>query len=125
LLLPQSWRDAYPRWRTSRRAGIRERIKDHAFPVVAVSPIIGGQAIKGPAAKILRELGREPSALEIARYYAGLIDGLIIDEIDAHLAPAIEALNMKASVTATVMRTQADQERLADATLEFAAALKG
>jgi LPPG:FO 2-phospho-L-lactate transferase len=80
-------------------------------------------AIKGPAAKILRELGREVSALEVARYYTGLIDGLVIDDIDADLAPAIEALGMDVLVTATVMKTRADREKLASLTLQFASRL--
>jgi LPPG:FO 2-phospho-L-lactate transferase len=103
--------------------GVRERLKARAAPIVAVSPIVGGEAIKGPAAKILRELGRDSSALEIARHYAGLIDGLVVDRVDAKLAPAIEALNMRVIVTATVMRTPAQQQRLASATLALAAGL--
>ena len=103
-------------------SGVRARIEAHRAPVIAVSPIVGGQAIKGPAAKILRELGREPSALEIARHYAGLIDGLVIDDMDADLTSAIEALGLQVAVAATVMKTPADQERLAQTTLKFAAA---
>jgi LPPG:FO 2-phospho-L-lactate transferase len=104
-------------------AGVRRRIECLVAPVVAVSPIVGGQAIKGPAAKILRELGREVSALEVARYYTGLIDGLVIDDVDADLAPAIEALGMDVLVTATVMKTRADREKLASLTLQFASRL--
>lgn len=103
--------------------GVRERIEARAVPAVAVSPIVGGRAIKGPAAKILSELGRESSALEVARHYAGLIDGLVIDEVDANLAPAIERLDIETLVTDTVMRTPAQQRRLAAATLELAAGL--
>jgi LPPG:FO 2-phospho-L-lactate transferase len=96
--------------------GLKEALRD-ARPVVAVSPIVGGAALKGPAAKIMRELGVEPSALEVARYYSrnygGVIDTLVIDRADAALAPAIEALGMRALVTETVMRTDADRARLA------------
>ena len=61
-----------------------------AAPVVAVSPIVGGRALKGPAAQMLATLGHEVSALGVARLYAELIDGLVIDEVDRELAPAIE-----------------------------------
>ncbi len=92
--------------------GLKEALRA-ARPVVAVSPIIGGQALKGPAAKIMRELGVEPSALEVARFYRGLVDALVIDRTDATLAPAIEALGMRAVVADTVMRSDADRARLA------------
>lgn len=101
--------------------GVRAGIATHRAPVVAVSPIVGGRAIKGPAAKILNELGREASALEIARRYEGLIDGIIIDNLDAGLKPAIEALGLQVAVTATVMNTLADQALLGQSTLNFAA----
>ena len=81
--------------------------------VVAVSPIVGGEAIKGPAAKIMRELGLEASALGIARWYAGIARTLVIDRVDAALAPQIEALGMRAAVTDTVMRDGSDRARLA------------
>ena len=61
-------------------------------PVVAVSPIVGGQALKGPADRMLVSLGHEASALGVARLYAGLVDGFVLDTVDADLAPAIEAL---------------------------------
>ena len=92
--------------------GIKEALRE-ARPVLAVSPIVGGQALKGPAAKIMRELGVEPSALEVARFYGGIVDTLVIDRADAALAPAIEALGMRALVADTVMRTDADRARLA------------
>ena len=84
-----------------------------ARAVVAVSPIVGGEAIKGPAAKIMRELGAEVSALGIARWYAGLVGTLVIDRADAALAPRIEALGMKAVVTDTIMGDAAGRARLA------------
>jgi len=89
-------------------------------PVVAVSPIVGGAAIKGPAAKMMGELGVDVSALGVARHYQGRIDGLIIDAADAALAEPIEALGMKTLVTGTVMGTAADKARLANETLAFA-----
>lgn len=103
--------------------GVRAKVERHRAPVVAVSPIVAGQAIKGPAAKILRELGHTPSALEIARYYADLIDGIVIDEIDAALRPSIENLGVSVTVANTVMKGPDDQARLADDVTRFVAAL--
>lgn len=81
--------------------------------VVAVSPIVGGEAIKGPAAKIMRELGAEPTALGIARYYARLVDILVIDRADAALVPEIEALGLRAVACDTIMRDAEERARLA------------
>ena len=101
-------------------ADIRARITNTRSPVIAVSPIVGGQAVKGPAAKILQELGREPSALSIARHYADIADGIIIDDADCDLAPSITALGLAVHVTQTVMRTSDDQTRLALHAVDFA-----
>jgi LPPG:FO 2-phospho-L-lactate transferase len=101
--------------------GVRSRIQKHHTPVIAVSPIVDGQAIKGPAAKIFRELGLEPSALGIAQYYADLVNGLVIDEIDASFKSQIEALGLRVAVTNTVMKTGADQAHLAKELMAFAA----
>ena len=65
--------------------GVRERLRERRVPLVAVSPIVGGQAVKGPAAKIMRELGVEASAIGIAEFYGDLLDGLVIDGIDREL----------------------------------------
>lgn len=100
-------------------------VRDRSVPCVAVSPIVGGAALKGPAAKMMRELGVDASALGIARHYAGVVDGLIIDRVDAGLADAIEAEGMKTLVTDTVMRSNDDKARLARAALDFARALEG
>ncbi len=102
----------------------RARLKECRAPIVAVSPIIGGRALKGPAAKILQELGRSPSALEIARHYAGLIDGLVIDHNDAGLAKDIEVLGIRVEITNTIMADRADQIRLAETTVVFAEQLR-
>ncbi|MBS0520716.1 MAG: 2-phospho-L-lactate transferase [Proteobacteria bacterium] len=103
--------------------GVRNTIEGLRIPRVAVTPIVGGQAIKGPAAKMLAELGHDVSALGVARYYAGLIDGFLLDRTDAALAPAIEALGIKVQVTDTMMRNDLDKRRLAATTLEFVDAL--
>ena len=92
-------------------------------PVVAISPIVGGAAVKGPAAKMMAELGAEISALGIARHYRARIDGIVIDEVDAALAPAIRTLGMAVHVAQTVMRSVEDSRALARETLEFAAGL--
>ncbi|MCP8939938.1 2-phospho-L-lactate transferase [Alsobacter sp. SYSU M60028] len=94
-------------------------------PIVAVSPIIAGQAVKGPAAAMLRDLGFDVSALGVARHYAGWIGGLVVDTRDEALAASIEALGMKVLLTDTLMKTDSDRERLARETLAFAERLGG
>ncbi len=88
-------------------------------PKVAVTPIVGGQAIKGPAAKMLAELGHDVSALGVARYYKGWVDGFVLDAEDAGLARDIEALGLSVRVADTMMRNDADKRRLARQVLEF------
>jgi hypothetical protein len=80
------------------------------MPRIAVTPIVGGQAIKGPAAKMLAELGHEVSALGVARYYKGLIDGFVLDAQDAALAAKIEALRMRVRVADTMIRNDKDKQ---------------
>jgi LPPG:FO 2-phospho-L-lactate transferase len=99
--------------------GVRQALQQATIPRVAVTPIVGGQAIKGPAAKMLAELGHDVSALGVARYYKGLIDGFVLDATDKGLTPSIEALGLRVHVTDTMMRNDADKRRLATATLEF------
>lgn len=105
--------------------GMRRAIASTGVPVVAVSPIIGGAAVKGPAAKMMRELGHSPSALAIAQHYAGFVRGLAIDEADRAYAGEIEALGMSVLVTGTLMSSDADRRRLAEECLAFAARLAG
>ena len=93
-------------------------------PVVAVSPIIGGQAVKGPAAGNLEAQGFAVSPLGIARWYGDLLDGLALDSSDAALAPEVEALGVRTLVTDILMRDVADRERLAREVLAFAAGLR-
>lgn len=94
--------------------GVREAI-GRCPRVLAVSPIIAGKAVKGPAAKLMRELGAEPGALEVARFYRGIARTIVIDRADAALAPEIEALGMEAAVEDTLMTGDSDRERLARA----------
>ena len=103
---------------------VAEFIDAREAPIVAVSPIVGGRAIKGPAAKMMAELGVETSALGIARHYGARIDGIVIDNVDTRLAPDIEALGVAVHVTGTVMRSEDDSRLLAGETLAFAAGLR-
>lgn len=93
--------------------GIREAILARKGRAVAVSPIVGGKALKGPAAKMLEELGLGASAEAVARHYQGLIDVFVIDEQDRDLAPAIEALGLKVTISATIMNSLEDKVRVA------------
>jgi LPPG:FO 2-phospho-L-lactate transferase len=104
--------------------GLRERIARRPVPKVAVSPIVGGQAIRGPADRMLRGLGHEVSAYGVAALYRGLINGMVIDEVDAGLAPRIEGLGIQVRVAPTVMGDTADRARLAGRVLEFAVTLR-
>jgi LPPG:FO 2-phospho-L-lactate transferase len=99
-------------------ADMRDQLRGQR--TVAVSPILGGQAVKGPAAKMFRELGQEPTALAVAQHYADFLDGYVIDHADAGQRADIERLNMRALVTDTLMRDRADRARLARETLDFA-----
>lgn len=103
--------------------GLRALIEEYAGPRVAVSPIIGGQALRGPADRMLETLGHEVSAYGVACLYQGLIDGMVIDEVDAALQPRIEALGMRALVAPTVMLDRETRLDLARRVLQFAGAL--
>jgi LPPG:FO 2-phospho-L-lactate transferase len=80
---------------------------------VAVSPIIAGAALKGPAARMLAELGHEPSVVGVARIYAPLASTLVVDEADAGLAPSVEAEGMRCIVAPTIMHGPAEAAALA------------
>lgn len=101
--------------------GLRSRLQALKAPKIAVTPIVAGRAVKGPAAKIMRELGRESSALEVARHYGGFVDGFVLDAQDRQLKAPIEALGQKVLTVNTVMESSADRAALARATLQFAA----
>lgn len=100
--------------------GVRAALEQARVPVIVVSPIIGGDAVKGPAAKIMRELGVESSALEIAKFYSGIADGIAIDDCDAALAPAIAGTGLRVHVAPTLMKDAQGQARLARSVLDFA-----
>ncbi len=82
-------------------------------PIVAVSPLIAGRAIKGPAAKMMSELNLPSDALGVAQHYQGLVNLFVLDAADVALAPAIEALGMRTLVTETLMRSARDRQALA------------
>ncbi|HET8587887.1 MAG TPA: 2-phospho-L-lactate transferase [Candidatus Limnocylindria bacterium] len=84
---------------------------------IAISPIVAGRALKGPADRMLVSLGHEATARGVARLYAGLVDAFVLDETDAALTADVEALGMRAVVLPTVMRSDADRARLAQALL--------
>jgi LPPG:FO 2-phospho-L-lactate transferase len=91
---------------------------------VAISPIIGGRALKGPADRMMQTLGHEPTALGVARLYEGLIDGYVVDHVDADQAPEIESeLGIAVFVTDAIMHDIADRGRLAREALTFAESL--
>lgn len=100
--------------------GIRAALQCRSVPVVAVSPIIQGATLKGPADKMLRGLGQEVSAYGVARYYGSLLTALVIDTLDANLAPRIQSLGVRVEVTNTIMRTLADKQALARTVLTLA-----
>lgn len=88
--------------------------------VIAVSPIIGGQAVKGPAAKMYTELGIEPSALAVAEHYRDLLSGFVLDNVDRQLSDKIET---KTLVTNTLMNNSSERARLATDVLNFVGSL--
>ena len=93
--------------------GVRQRLERFRGDRLAVSPIVGGQAVRGPAGKLMGELGHDVSCAGVARYYQGLCDIFIIDEVDEGCAGDIEALGMKAHAAPTIMNNDEDKERLA------------
>jgi len=88
-------------------------------PVYAISPIIGGETVKGPAAKMYRELGIEPSAVAVANHYLGLATGFVLDAVDAQLNESVRGLNMRTLVTNTLMKSHDNRRQLAIELLKF------
>jgi LPPG:FO 2-phospho-L-lactate transferase len=100
--------------------GIRDAVGASGAPVVAISPIVGGAPVKGPADRLLRGIGREVSARGVAGLYAGFAGGYVFDQRDADQADDVAALGMRTRVVDTIMRDAAAARRLADAALELA-----
>lgn len=109
--------------------GIVDALVATRAPIVAVSPLIGGAAVRGPADRMFVSLGGEASALGVGRHYVerypGLLDGLVIDEVDAGQADGLRALGLTVRVAPTLMLTTDDRRRLALEVLDFAAELAG
>jgi LPPG:FO 2-phospho-L-lactate transferase len=97
--------------------GVRELLLRRRDDVVAVSPLVGGAALKGPADRLMSELGYEVSVLGLADFYEGLIGTWIIDELDAHDADALRARGVNVKVTTTVMAEPDNASRLAKVVL--------
>ena len=103
--------------------GMRQALEEANAPIVAISPIVGGQALKGPAANMLQSLGHEVSALGVVRILKELVDGFVMDSIDRPFAPAIEDLGVSVLVTNTIMGDLDDRKRLAEEVLAFASSI--
>ena len=99
--------------------GIREALHGCSAPVVAVSPIVAGMALKGPTAKIMAELALPLSAVAVAEHYRELLDGFIVDHSDHELMAEIAAKNLRVARAASVMVTLDDRVNLAQTALEF------
>jgi LPPG:FO 2-phospho-L-lactate transferase len=99
--------------------GIRDAVSEKL--VVGVSPIVGGKAIKGPAAKMYKELNLQPSAYTVVEHFQDLLDGIIIDKQDQRLARDIQSLDIHVLVTNTIMKNKRDRIGLAEEVLVFAA----
>jgi LPPG:FO 2-phospho-L-lactate transferase len=103
--------------------GMRELLTNSPVPKVAVSPIVGGRALKGPADRMLRSLGHEVSAAGVARMYEGTVDGFVVDRLDGEEEAEISALGMRVLITDAVMSDGPDRERLAREVLNFCSEL--
>ena len=100
--------------------GVRAALATAPAPVVAVSPIVGGRAIKGPTAKMMQELGMPSTAVALARHYGRLLDGFVLDRADAASADQVREMGIEVLVAETVMQTLDDRIGLARAVLAFA-----
>jgi len=104
--------------------GVRMELLSNACPIIAVSPIIGGKAVKGPAAKMYSEMGYKPSASTVAKHYGvrlddGILSGFVMDNKDKFMSVEIQKKGLQTLVTNTLMKTNADRQRLAQKVIEF------
>jgi LPPG:FO 2-phospho-L-lactate transferase len=104
--------------------GIADQLRERRSRVVAVSPIVAGAALKGPADRLMTELGEEPSVVGVARMYAEIAGTLVIDEADDALADDVEALGVRCVVAPTIMRSVDDAGRLSAIVLDAVSGLK-
>ena len=104
-------------------SGVAQLILDSQAPVLAVSPIVNGESLKGPTAKILTELGMPVSAAQVAKYYQenypGLISTFVIDNSDSRLSNTIQDLGLNVFVTHTIMKSEREKIELAESLLGF------
>jgi LPPG:FO 2-phospho-L-lactate transferase len=100
---------------------LRRHLLECKAPIVAVTPIVGGRALKGPAAKMMREMGQMPSPLTVIDYFADLLDGFVLDAEDAPLA---DAAGLPLLVTNTVMSSSAVRSALGQSVLDFGLGLR-
>ncbi len=105
--------------------GVREALCEARAPAVAVSPVVAGASLKGPTDKMLAGLGHDVSALGVARLYADVLDGFILDRQDAAHRPGVEALGLRAWTAQTVMQTLEDKVGLAHVVLAALGGLRG
>ena len=103
---------------------MKELLRKRGAPVIAVTPLVGGKALRGSAGKMMRELGKEPSVRSVAGEYLRLIDGFVIDREDEIFAESVRSLGIAVRATATVMRTVEDRVALAQSVLDFAAGIR-
>ena len=101
--------------------GVREGLESFGGFRVAVSPIVGGSALRGPAAKMMGELGDDASCAGVARQYMGITDAFLIDHQDSWLAPEIEGMGIQAVPASIIMETEADKVALAEIIMDMAA----
>jgi len=104
--------------------GMKALLRKRRAPVIAVTPIIGGRALKGSAAKMMRELGRELSARSVAGEYLRIIDGFVLDSEDLGLIDSVRSLGMDVVALPTIMRSIDDRVALAQEVLDFAATIR-
>jgi LPPG:FO 2-phospho-L-lactate transferase len=100
--------------------GVRAALEATAAPIVTVSPIVGGAPIKGPAVPLMQAMGMEISPLGVAAAYAGLLDGMVIDQVDADLAAPLRERGLRVAVTDTIMRDASVKAALAQTVLDLA-----
>jgi LPPG:FO 2-phospho-L-lactate transferase len=99
--------------------GVRDLVAGSGAPCVAVSPIIGGQAVKGPAAKMMAELGQDVSSFGVAKHYEGILKGMVLDDMDQDQCASIEMLGIHSISRPILMNTPADKSRLGRDVLEW------
>jgi LPPG:FO 2-phospho-L-lactate transferase len=104
--------------------GMKELLLTRGVPIIAVTPIVGGKALRGSAGKMMRELGKEPSARAVAAEYLRFIDGFVIDQEDIAYAESVRSLGIQAISANTIMHRVEDRVALARTVLDFAQSIR-